>query len=81
MIRWVTGAVPFLVMGTDDGGDRIRKADLLHDLGAYHGVDFHFLELVRSEFAGLRNDVFGNGELADVMQQSGGAKGFEVALA
>ena len=68
-------------MGTDDRRNRIREADLLHDLSAHDGVGFHLLELVRSKFAGLRDDVFGDREFADVVQQSGGAESFELALA
>ena len=37
-------------------------------------MDLHLLELFRGQAAGLGDDVLGHGQLADVVQQRGGAQ-------
>ena len=61
-------------MGTTGYG----KSHLFQDLRAHNGMDLHLLELFGGQLAGFRNDVLGNGQLADVVQQSGGAQGVQV---
>ena len=47
---------------------RVGKADALENLRPNHGMDFHLFEFFRGETAGFGNDVFGNSQLADVVQ-------------
>ena len=61
----------------NDRGDRIGKGDALQDFSADDGMDLHLFELFRRQSAGLVDDVLGNGELADIVQQRGSAKGFD----
>ena len=42
---------------------------MLQNLSPDHRVNFHLLEFFRGQAAGLRNNVLGNGQLANVMQQ------------
>ena len=60
----------------DDGSDRIRELNALQNLRAHHGMNLHLLEFFRGELAGLGDDVFRHGELADIVQQGGGAQRF-----
>src|SRR5262249_26112452 len=66
---WITCAVPFFVMRADYRGDGVWELNALEDLRADDRVDFHLLEFFRCETTGLRDDVLGDGEFADVVQQ------------
>ncbi len=67
----VTAAVVFLVVCADNRHNRIGKTDALQNLRSHHRVNLHLLELFRSKPARLRNDVFGDREFANVVQQGG----------
>ena len=41
-------------------------------------MNLHLLELFRSQPAGFRNDMFGHGQLANVMQQRGRVQGLQL---
>ena len=58
----------------NDGDNRIGKVHALENLGAYYRVDLHLFELFRRQPTRLVDDVLGNGQLADVMQQGCGPK-------
>ena len=60
--------VPFFVMSAHDGHDRIGEAYALQNFRADQRVDLHLLELFRGQPSGLRDDVFRNRQLADVVQ-------------
>ena len=77
----VTAAIPFLVMRPDDRHDRIRKFHLFENLRPNNRMNLHLLEFFRSKFAGLGNDVFGNGEFADVMQNRRSLQSLGIVLA
>jgi hypothetical protein len=53
------------------------RATRLQDFGAHQRVDLHLLEFFRSQASGLVDDVFGNRQLADVVQQGGRAQRFD----
>ena len=76
----ISGAVPFFVMVADNGRHRVGEAHSFQDLGAHHRMNLHLFEFFPRQFAGLRNDVFGNGQLADVVQQRGRAQSFQLAF-
>ena len=65
----IAAAVPVLVMMPDDRRDREREADHREDVGADRRVALHDLVLGRSQAARLVEDMFGNRQLANVMQQ------------
>jgi hypothetical protein len=65
----VAGSVPVLVVVPDDRHDRIRKVDRREDLRADRRVQFHLLVFGRRQFSRLVEDVFGNRDLARVVQQ------------
>ena len=66
-------------MSAHDRHHGIREAHPLQNLRAYQGVNFHLLELFRRQPAGFRDDMFGHGQLADVVQQCGGMQRFQIA--
>ena len=68
----VAGAVPVLVMVTDDRHHRIREIDRGKNLRADRGMELHLLELGRRELAGLVQDVLRHGDLPGVVQQRRG---------
>ena len=72
----ITAAVVFLVVRADNRHHRIGKADALQDLRSDYRVNLHLLELFRGKPARFRNDVFGNGQLANVVQEGGGLQSF-----
>ena len=76
----IARSVPALVVRADDGRDRIGKRDALQDLGPHQGVDLHLFEFFRGQASGLIDDVFGNGQLPNVVEQRRGAQGFDFAL-
>src|ERR1700734_1072642 len=59
-----------------DGHYGIRKLDLFQNLSPDDGMDLHLLEFFGREFPRLRDDVFRNRELADVMQNRRSLQGF-----
>ena len=62
-------AVPALVVAVDDRRDRVGKRHRRDDLGAHLRMHLHPLELLVGQRTGLRQDVLGHRELADVVQQ------------
>ncbi len=74
----IAAAVVLLVMVSDDGHDRIREVDAFQNLGADQRVGFELFELFAGEFAGLGDDVFGDGQFADVVEQGGGLQRLQV---
>ena len=74
----IAGSIPALVMRTDDGRDGIGKGDALQNFSADLSVDLDFLEFFGRKRSGLVDDVFGNRQLADVVQQSGSAQRFDL---
>ncbi len=64
----ITRAVPFFMMRAHNGSHRVREAHALQNLRAHHRVDLHLLELFPCQFAGLRDDMFRNRELSDIVQ-------------
>ena len=74
----ITRAVPFFVVGADNGHHGIRELDAIQYLRAHDRVNFHFLELFRGEAPRLRENVLGHGELANVVEHRGGANGVQM---
>ena len=68
----ITLAVPSLVVAEDQRRDRIRKRHAGDDLRADLRMDADLLEFFRRQRPGLREDVLGHRELADVVQQRRG---------
>ncbi len=62
-------AVPVLVVGRDQRGDRVGEGHVLQDLRPYDRVGLDLLELLERQRPGLREDVLGHGQVADVVQQ------------
>ncbi len=62
-------AVPPLVMAEDQRRHRIRERHGGDDLRADLRMDADLLELFLRQRSGLRQDVLGHGELADVVEQ------------
>ena len=62
-------AVPPLVVAENQRRHGIRKRHAADDLGADLRVDADLLEFLLRERPGLRQDVLGHGQLADVVQQ------------
>ena len=65
-------AVPPLVMAQNQRRYRIRERDGADDIRADFRMGADLLELLGRERTRLRQDVFGDGQLADVVQQRGG---------
>ncbi len=64
-----------------DRHHRIRKVNLLQNLRADDGMDFHLLEFFRRQFPRLRNNVLRHGQLSNVVQHRGGAQRFGLVFA
>ena len=62
-------AVPPLVVAVHERGDRVGKRHVRDDLGAHLRMHLHPLELLLGQRTGLRQDVLGHRQLADVVQQ------------
>ena len=62
-------AVPAFVVAEDERRHRVREGHGTDDLRADLRMDADLLELLLRQRAGLRQDVFGHGELADVVEQ------------
>ncbi len=63
-----------------DGHNGIRELDAIQYLRANDRVNLHFLELFRSEAAGLGENVLRYGELANVVEHRGGANGVQLVV-
>src|SRR6266571_5952009 len=59
----------------------VREVDSFQNIAADRGMNLHLGELRFSKFSGLVEDVLGNGELSDVMQQRAGNKGSDFLIA
>ena len=70
--RRIPFAVPPFVMAENERRDRIRERHAADDFGADLRVNADLLELFLRQRARLRQDVFGDGELADVVEQRRG---------
>ena len=64
-------------MSPNNGRNRIGERDSLRISAPTIGCTFHLFEFFRSQPSGFVNDVLGHGQLADVVQQSRGAQGFD----
>ena len=73
-------AVPALVVAEDQRRHRIRKRHAADDFGADLRVDADLLELFLRQRSGLRQDVLGHRELADVVQQRRGLDALDLVL-
>ena len=73
-------AVPAFVVAEDQRRDRIRERHRADDLGADLRMDADLLELFLRQRAGLRQDVLGHGELADVVQQRRGLDALDLGV-
>ena len=76
----VAAAGELLVVVQDDLGDRAVALDALDELGALLGVELDQLPLVVGQLAVGEEDVVGEDELADVVQQRGGVDQVLLAL-
>ena len=66
----IPASIPGFMMRSHDGHDRIGKRYPFENLRAHHRMDLHLFEFVVGELAGLVDDVFRYGELADVVQRA-----------
>src|ERR1035441_525642 len=57
------------MMRKDNGSDWIRKSYLFQNLRPNDWMNFHPLEFLWRKLAGLRDDVFRDGEFADVVKK------------
>ena len=73
-------AVPALVVAEDQRRHRIRERHGADDLGADLRVHANLLELFLRQRAGLRQDVLGHRELADVVQQRRGLHALDLGV-
>ena len=73
-------AVPALVVAEDQRRHRIRERHAADDLGADLRVDADLLELFLRQRPGLRQDVLGHRQLADVVQQRRGLDALDLVL-
>ena len=74
----IPAAIPAFVVVPHDWGHRIRKIDALQDVGTNGGVVLHLLELSRGQRTGLVQNVFGDCQLACVVQQCRRLKGLQL---
>ena len=77
----VAEAVPALVMVADDGHDRVREIDAFEYLRADGRVNLHLVKLGGRQLPRLVQDVIGDGELADVVQQRAGLQRLDLVRA
>ena len=77
----VAAAVPALVVVADDGREVARHAQRVADALADLGVLAHDAELVVRQRAGLVEDVLGDADLADVVQQGAVGDALQLAVA
>ena len=74
----VAGAVPLLVVVLDDRQDGPGEVDGVQDVRAPLRVFLDLLELLVRQAARLEQDVFGNAQLADVVQQRAGVQSLQL---
>ncbi len=75
----IAGSVEFFVMGSDDGHNRVRELHPFQNFRAHGRVDLHLLELFGRQAAWFRNNLLGNRQLANVMQQGCGLQSIHLA--
>lgn len=68
----IARAVPPLVVVADERRDWVGEGHHLDDVGAHLRMGLDSLELLTGEAPRFRQDVLGNGDVADVVQQRGG---------
>ena len=73
--QWIAGPIELLVVSAYDGDDRVGKAHPFQNFSSHQRMNLHLLEFFRRQPARFRDDVLGNRQLADVMQQGGGLQG------
>ncbi len=78
--RRIAAAVPPLMVAQDQRCDRIGKRHRSKDLGAHFRVNLDLLKLFRRQWPRLREDVFRDGELADVAKEGGGTDGLHFVV-
>ena len=61
-------------------GNRIREFDIRDDLGTEPRMQAHFLHFLRGERSGLVENVFRNGQLADIVKQRRRGNRFDFPL-
>lgn len=71
----ITASIPGLVIGTHDWNDRVGETYTLENVRSDNRMDLHLREFFLRQFAWLIKDVFGNRELANVVQQGSGKQG------
>ena len=71
--RRVAAAVPALVVREDQRCHRVRERHRLQDLRSHPGMDLQPLELFVRQRALLRQDMLGDRQVADVVQQRRGS--------
>ena len=76
----VSGAVPVLMVMSNDWLHRVRKVDRLQNVGADCSVDLHSFKFGRRQRAWFVEDVLRNRELSCVVQQSGCANSFKLSF-
>src|ERR1700691_252497 len=65
------------MVSADNRHNGVRKANSLQNLRSNHGMNLHLLELFRRQPSGLRDDMFRDRQLADIMQKSRGMQSFQ----
>jgi hypothetical protein len=78
---WIAFTVPLLMMRAHDGSHGIGKSHAFEDICADSRVNLHLLEFFRSETPRFVDDVIGNRQFADVVQQRRGPNSIHVLLA
>src|SRR3989454_480420 len=76
----ISAAVPLFVVGAHDRNNRVREFNSSQNIRTDNRMNFHFLELFRSKTSWLGENVFGDRELANVVQHGGGANGIQLGF-
>src|SRR5208337_4486118 len=76
----ITGSIVLFVMGSNDRYDRVGELHAFEDFRSDKRMNLHFLEFFRRQAAWFRNDMFGDRELSDVMQQGSGLQGLHFVM-
>src|SRR5258708_4081347 len=74
----ISAAVPLFVVGAHDGNNRVWEFNASQNVRTNNRMDFHFLEFFGSKTAWLGENVFGDRELANVVQHGSGANGIQL---
>ena len=77
----VSAAIPFFMMGLDDGADAGREVHARQHLRAGDRMGLHLFPFFLGEGAGFEQDVVGNAQLADVVDQGGDAQILQLRVA